>query len=248
MMSESQSNGGEAPTVEILRSQLPVNESTMLIYDREVTGLVIVDVVNGFCTVGTGNLAPVVRNEQIEGMVDETARLARIFCEKKWPVFAFLDTHHPDIPEPPYPPHCIIGTEEAELVPALKWLEKEPNVILKPKDCINGFIGSIEKDGTNTFVDWVKSNQIKVVLVVGICTDICVLDFVSSALSARNRRLLIPLEEVVVYSQGCATYDLPVHVAETIEGVIPHPQDLMHHVGLYIAQGRGAKVVSKVDI
>lgn len=50
-------------------------------------------------------------------MVDESAQLARIFCEKKWPVFAFLDTHHPDVPEPPYPPHCIAGTDEAKLVP-----------------------------------------------------------------------------------------------------------------------------------
>lgn len=43
--------------------------------------------------------------------------LARAFCEKKWPVFAFLDSHHPDIPEHPYPPHCIAGTDEARLVP-----------------------------------------------------------------------------------------------------------------------------------
>lgn len=50
-------------------------------------------------------------------MVDEAARLARIFCERKWPVFAFIDSHHPDIPEHPYPPHCITGTDEAALVP-----------------------------------------------------------------------------------------------------------------------------------
>ncbi|GAB2282981.1 NiCoT heavy metal ion transporter Nic1 [Dionaea muscipula] len=232
--------------VEMLRSQLPVEESSLLLTGDDVTGLVLVDIVNGFCTVGAGNLAPVVPNRQIERMVDQSVRLAKIFCEKKWPVFAFLDSHHPDIPEPPYPPHCIMGTEEAKLVPELEWLGNEPNVTLRAKDCIDGFLGSIEKDGTNMFVDWVRSKQIKVLLVAGICTDVCVLDFVCSALSARNRRLLVPLEEVIVYSQACATYDLPVHVAETIKDAIPHPQELMHHIGLYMAQGRGAKVVSKV--
>lgn len=50
-------------------------------------------------------------------MVDESVKLAREFCEKKWPIYAFLDTHHPDVPEPPYPPHCIAGTDESNLVP-----------------------------------------------------------------------------------------------------------------------------------
>ena len=61
-------------------------------------------------------------------------------------------------------------------------------------------------------------------MVVGICTDICVLDFVSSTLSARNIGMLTPLEDVVVYSRGCATYDLPIHVARNIKGALAHPQ------------------------
>jgi nicotinamidase-related amidase len=62
------------------------------------------------------------------------------------------------------------------------------------------------------------------VLVVGICTDICVLDFVTSLLSARNHGILDPLKEVLVYSEACSTYDLPTHVAITIDGAIAHPQ------------------------
>ena len=62
------------------------------------------------------------------------------------------------------------------------------------------------------------------ILVVGICTDICVLDFVCSALSARNRGVLAPVQDVIVYSQACATFDLPLHVAETIKDAIAHPQ------------------------
>lgn len=50
------------------------------------------------------------------------------------------------------------------------------------------------------------------------------LDFVCSALSARNRGLLPPLEDVIVYSRGCTTYDFPVHVASNIKGALAHPQ------------------------
>ncbi|XP_052191560.1 nicotinamidase 1 [Diospyros lotus] len=234
--------------IDLLKVELPVEQGASLVLTGDVkTGLVLVDVVNGFCTVGAGNLAPKVPDKQISGMVDETLRLATAFCESKWPVFAFLDCHHPDIPEHPYPPHCIAGTDETKLVPALQWLENEPNVTLRPKDCIDGYIGSTEKDGSNVFIDWVKTNHIKAILVVGICTDICVLDFVCSALSARNHGFLTPLEDVIVYSHACATFDLPIHVAQTIEGAMAHPQELMHHIGLYMAKGRGARVVSEVS-
>ncbi|KAG6385744.1 hypothetical protein SASPL_154622 [Salvia splendens] len=234
--------------IQVLQNELPLEQENLLLSGEVMTGLVLVDIVNGFCTVGSvlSVIAPQAPDAQIAGMVDESVRLARGFCEKRWPIYAFLNTHHPDVPEPPYPPHCIAGTDESKLVPSLQWLENEPNVTLRCKDCIDGFIGSLEKDGTNAFVDWVKTNGIKAILVVGICTDICVLDFVCSALSARNRELISPLEDVVVYSRGCATFDLPVDVASNMKGALVHPQDLMHHVGLYMAKGRGAKVVLEV--
>ncbi|KAF3629284.1 Nicotinamidase 1 [Capsicum annuum] len=234
--------------IDLLKSEIPVEEDEPLILSGDInTGLVLVDIVNGFCTVGAGNLAPVAPDKQISAMVDESVKLAKMFCEKKWPIYALCDSHHPDVPEPPYPPHCITGTDESKLVPALQWLENEPNVTLRCKDCIDGFLGSLEKDGSNVFVNWVKANAIKAILVVGICTDICVLDFVCSTLSARNRGFLTPLEDVIVYSQGCATFDLPVQIARNIKGALPHSQELMHHIGLYIAKGRGAKVVSHIS-
>ncbi|KAJ0097630.1 hypothetical protein Patl1_28331 [Pistacia atlantica] len=235
-------------TIDMMKKDLPLEPGSLLLSGHVKTGLVLVDIVNGFCTVGAGNLAPRQPDKQISHMLDESVKLARMFCDKKWPVFAFLDSHHPDIPEPPYPPHCIIGTEEAELVPGYctifvaslsTCLYKKIAAYVRAhqrKGCIDGFLGSVDKDGSNVFI-----------LVVGICTDLCVLDFVCSTLSARNLHFLAPLEDVIVYSHGCATYDLPVHVADTIQGALAHPQDLMHHIGLFMAKGRGAKVVSEVS-
>ncbi|KAG6499905.1 hypothetical protein ZIOFF_039717 [Zingiber officinale] len=53
--------------------------------------------------------APIEPNRQISSMVEEAARLARHFCETEWPVLVFLDSHHPNKPEPPYPPHLHCG-------------------------------------------------------------------------------------------------------------------------------------------
>ncbi|CAN6226683.1 unnamed protein product [Urochloa humidicola] len=240
---------GSAAEVDLLRSQIPLQSDGELVLppqDGGGVGLVLVDISNGFCTVGAGNLAPASPNKQIEKMVGEASRLARLFCERSWPIFAFLDCHFPDKPEPPFPPHCIIGSGEENFVPALQWLENEPNVVIKRKHCIDGYISSIEEDGSSIFADWVGKHQIKTILVLGICTDICVLDFASSALAARNIGRLPPLQDVVVYSDGCATYDLPVEVAMDMKGAVAHPQDLMHHIGLYMAKGRGAKVVDRV--
>ncbi|XP_057787963.1 nicotinamidase 1-like [Salvia miltiorrhiza] len=232
--------------MEILRDEIPVEEESVLISDECKAGLVLVDIINGFCTVGAGNLAPREANTQISEMIEESANVAKVFCEKKWPVLAFLDSHHPAKLEHPYPSHCISGTHESNLVPRLRWIEEEPNVTIKRKDCYDGFVGSIQEDGSNTFVDWVKKNKIQLLVVVGICTDICVLDFVCSTISAKNHGLLHPLNDVVVYSKACATFDFPASQAANSKHLQPHPQELMHHIGLYMAKGRGAKIATQL--
>ncbi|MEE8546434.1 MAG: isochorismatase family protein, partial [Alphaproteobacteria bacterium] len=107
-----------------LKDEMPIELGALEVGERAI-GLVIVDEVNGFATVGAGNLAPAADNPQVTRMVDETDRLARGFADRGRPILAFLDTHQPGKPEPPYPPHCEAGTGEEELVPKLKWLEDE---------------------------------------------------------------------------------------------------------------------------
>uniref|UniRef100_A0A7N0USW8 Isochorismatase-like domain-containing protein n=1 Tax=Kalanchoe fedtschenkoi TaxID=63787 RepID=A0A7N0USW8_KALFE len=232
---------------ELLRNEIPLELESVELGEEGVTGLVLVDVINGFCTVGAGNLAPSEPNQQISAMVEETARLARIFCDRKWPVMVFLDTHSPEKPEHPYPSHCLAGSDESNLVPALRWLEREAGVTVRRKDCYDAFIGSMEADGSNVFVEWVKANQVQKLLVAGVCTDICVLDFVCSTMSAKNHGVLEPLEEVVVCSKACATFDFPAQVASETKHALAHPQELMHHVGLYMAKARGATVAGAVS-
>lgn len=36
-------------------------------------------------------------------------------------------------------------------------------MLLMRKDCINGFIGGMQIDGSNVVVDWVKQNHVEIV-------------------------------------------------------------------------------------
>jgi nicotinamidase-related amidase len=232
-----------------LRVTMPIRMEPLTVGGQK-TGLVIVDEVNGFATVGAGYLAPPAPNAQVKQMVEETDRLARDFSKGARPILAFLDTHVPGKPEPPYPPHCEAGTGEENLVPKLEWLEGDKHATLVRKDCINGFVGSIAPDGRNRVVDWVNQHKLEAVLVVGICTDICVMDFVLTFLSARNHEMMPSLRDILVYEGGCSTYDLPRATAEKLGLPLTaaHPQDVTHYMGLYFMASRGARLVDKVTV
>ena len=233
----------------LLADELPIRPVDYRLASSEA-GLVIIDEVNGFCTVGAGNLAPATPDPSIASMIERTSSLARRFAERKAPILALLDTHEPGKPEPPYPPHCERGTGEENLVADLAWLEGEPEATLLRKDCINGFVGGIEpvfQGGThgttrNRVVDWIVANRLGAIIVAGICTDICIMDFVLTMLSARNHGLTPTLKDVVVLAPACATYDLPRAAVERMGLPVTaiHPQAATHHLGLYFMASRGA--------
>ena len=209
------------------------------------TGLVIVDEVVGFAAPGGGNLAPPAADADVSRMISETDRLARHFSAAGWPILAFLDTHEPGKAEPPYPPHCERGSGEEEFVPELGWLETDSSATLIRKDCINGFIGAISGE-RNLLVEWVADNALEALLVVGICTDICVMDLVLTLLSARNHNMMPSLVDIFVYESACATYDLPRDKAEALDLPVfmAHPKEATQHMGLYFMASRGARLVS----
>lgn len=245
-----------AQLVQLLREEMPISLAPYRLPKAEI-GLVIVDIVNGFATVGAGNLAPQVPNDQITQMIEVANRLARRFSERRWPILAFLDTHEPGKPEPPYPPHCERGTGEENFVPALDWLNHDPHATLIRKDCINDYVGAAEwspargQHGVthNRCVDWINGHRLHTVIAVGICTEICVADFCGTLLSARNHGLMPTLKDVVVLEPGCATYDLPMETVRALglPETAAHPQAAAHHIGLYTLAARGAVLATEIE-
>jgi nicotinamidase-related amidase len=241
--------------MDIFEATLPVARATYV--PDGPTGLLVIDEVVGFCVPGAGPLAPVAADPAIEAMVAETDRLARAFLARGWPVLAMRDSHPADRPEPPYPPHCLQGSGHDALVPELAWLEGAAGAEVLAKDCIDSVVGGIGPDGANAVAGWIRRHGLAAVVVVGICTDICVLDAVTSLLSARNHvagpdgaPMLGALRDVVVHEPACATYDLPASVAQALglPATAAHPRAETHHMGLYVMQARGAVIASALSL
>ncbi len=184
-------------------------------------------------------------------MLAESNRLAKAFATQDRPVLVFLDAHQPGKLEGSYPTHCEKGSGEEKLVPELEWLETYSQATLIEKDCINGFIGAINlKTGNNALLQWIHQHQLEALVVVGICTDICVMDLVITMLSARNHDMLSILKDLVVYTKGCATYNLTPEIATKLglPKTALHPQKISHHIGLYTMAERGAFIGSEIVI
>ncbi|HMS44647.1 MAG TPA: isochorismatase family protein [Alphaproteobacteria bacterium] len=234
---------------QLMQRHFPVDFQELDVRESKI-GLIIVDVVNGFATVGSGPLAPARQNHQVSRMISETNKLAKAFERQHKPILAFLDTHTPGKPEHPYPPHCEFGTGQEDLVPDLNWLNHSAEATLVRKDCINGFIGSYQSNGQNTLISWVEQRKIHQLLVVGICTDICVMDLVLTLLSARNHGILGKVQNIFVYEPGCATYDLTSQ--DVAKLALPptsiHPQIPAHHMGLYFMASRGAVLLDRIIV
>lgn len=231
-----------------LEAHLPVVLHPVDVAGAARVGLVIVDPGVGFTR--SGALSDPERMAPMIGAIDKEYRALKFALGERLHTLMFLDSHHADIPEPPYPPHAVIGTGEELLDPHLIWLLDEPNLAIVRKDCINGFVGAIDrKTGANAFCKWVADNRFSKLLVTGDCTDICVSDFVVTTLSARNHGLLTHHDpdteraayveavtglEIAVLPWACATFDAP-----------GHDHAAAHHVGLWLMASRGATIASE---
>ena len=161
--------------------------------------LVVIDMVNGFVNFGAladkniGKVTPTIIK-----MIDDAKK-------NDFKVLAFKDCHNKDDEEfKVFPPHCLKGTSESELVPELKKLENKFDYIIG-KNTTNGFI-------TNEFKELLKSNKYDNVVVCGCCTDICVINFVESYMQYIKKENLDT--NIYVIKNTCYTFDGPSHNAE----------------------------------
>lgn len=230
-------------------SSLAVPTATVDLSGHYPVGLILVDASVGFTRVGA--MSDPERMVPMVGRINQELRALSAALGDRLHVLCFLDSHEPDIPEPPYPPHGVRGTGEDELDPELTWVLDEARVTVIRKDCINGFVGAIDRhSGRNAFAEWVMDHGLRDLLVVGDCTDICVLDLVVTTLSARNHGLLTRMRpesdradyvaavtglRVSVLSGACETYHAPG----------AHDRALAHAVGLWVMSARGAVIAER---
>jgi nicotinamidase-related amidase len=229
-----------------LTQSLPFTQRTLDLSGAHHVGLVIVD--PGVAFTREGALADPERMIPMVRSIEANFKAMQADLGERLRVLIFLDTHHPDIPEPPYPTHGVIGTGEEAIDPELAWLLDEPHVTVIRKDCINGFVGAIDRDtGANAFCQWVIAHELRQLVVTGDCTDICVSDFVVSALSARNHGLLTavdPRADRPAYAAAITGLEISVLEEATATFHAPgfHDAEVTHHVGLWLMASRGAVI------
>ena len=110
-----------------------------------------------------------------------------------------------------FPPHCIEGSGEEEIVDELKEFAERSIVLRKRR--YSGFFGTdLERILAEMAPDLVE--------VVGVCTDICVLHTVADL---RNRDY-----PVAVHSDLVETYDAPGHPGDEVNRwALAHMRDVL---------------------
>lgn len=127
-------------------------------------GLYVVDMVNGFVREGK------LHDERIAKTIPEQIKLIEKFKQENQRVAFIKEAHRANSTEfKTFPQHCVIGTSEAELVDELKSYEQ--NAVIYPKNSTSAIFAP------NVLPDIELMDNLKEIVGVGCCTDICVLNY-----------------------------------------------------------------------
>lgn len=153
--------------------------------------IIVVDMLNGFANKG------VLASNEVKKIIPFIEKYLAI--NKQTDNLFVCDAHNiDDIEMEIYPPHCLINTEESEIVKELKPFAKK----------------ILFKNSTNAFHNIKKDNNLlkyDVYEIVGCCTDICVLQLAITLKTYFNEKKIN--KKVSVLSNLCATFDNPNHPA-----------------------------------
>jgi len=155
--------------------------------------VLVADLVRGFFEEGY----PLYCGERARSIIPNVQRLLEQELEKDSKICFICDQHTPDDPEfKMFPPHCIEGTPETEIIPELA---KYPGEII-PKRRYSAFFGT-DLDSKLTALSPEK------LIVCGVCTDICVLHTVADAIN-RGYQVEVPVDCVASFDERAHRFAL----------------------------------------
>lgn len=178
----------------------------------------VVDMIKGFVNIGP-------LHDEVIGNVEKNIEnlLTSLDCNN---VFV-CDSHPPKTREfNSFPTHCVIGSEEAEVVDSLKPFVKH---VIK-KNSTNTFMAPEFEEFLNSDLKYYRD-----IIVTGCCTDLCVLHFVLSLNTWLNEHNMNEYRIVVV--ENCTeTYRIPEI----------HEATFWNDVAFRMMEMNGIQVVSEV--
>jgi nicotinamidase-related amidase len=215
-------------------ASLPTLSLKQAFPNPDLSAILSVDLIQGFCTVGP------LSSPRVNAIVAPITRL----MQSAWDagvqnILLSQDTHEPDAVEfGAWPPHCVRGTQESEAVEEIKRLPFYNQLPTFPKNSIN----SLANTGLSV---WLESNvEVNTFVVVGDCTDLCVYQLAMQLLTQANARQI--RRRVIVPVNCVDTYDRSIEDARALGG-FPHPGELMHATFLYHMALNGVEVVQSVE-
>jgi len=169
-------------------------------FSSDDTAIIYVDIINGF--VSEGNLSSSRALEIIEPVKALDLKM------KGYHKVFFIDAHPEDAVEfKTYPSHCVKGTSEVNL--ATEFDVHSPKSVTFEKNCVNGFLAP----GFDTWLS--RMSQIKHFIVVGLVTDICVMNFALTLRAYLNQwnidsEVIVPLSCVETFNLDITNHHAPL--------------------------------------
>jgi len=141
--------------------------------------LIIIDLLNGFCRNGN----PLSLPTSTLSIEKEIEKRIETYIKRKDKIIFVNDAHSKNDSEinDPYPPHCLIGTKEAEIIDSLRKYSNKNNTITK------NTLSILYNTDLNGILEKVKPTEIEI---TGVCTDICVL-FAVYELKIRGYNIIV---------------------------------------------------------
>ncbi len=157
--------------------------------------LLVVDMLKGFCEEGR----PLYCGPSVAPIIPFIRKLIVGYNQRDETVVFICDSHEPDDLEfQMFPPHCIRGSEEAEIIDELRGVAT--NEIIIPKQRYSGFFGT-------NLEELLAGLAPQLVEVVGVCTNICVL-YTVEELRSRDYPVRVRRRGVTSFDSGAHLFAL----------------------------------------
>ena len=170
--------------------------------------ILVIDMLRGFLEEGY----PLYCGAKARGIIPNIQKLLEHESRQGAKVFYLCDCHAPDDPEfKLFPPHCVEGTPEAELIPELSKYQGE----IIPKRHYSAFYDT-------PLEEKLKELNPETLVICGVCTDICVLHTVADA---RNRgyHVEVPINCVASSDEKAHTFALD-HMEKVLGAKLIRPK------------------------
>lgn len=201
--------------------------------DPKLAAVFSTDMTNGFLREGA------LASPRVNQLTEPVVTLVQAAWDHGVRSFVFTqDTHSEDTPEfQAYPPHCVAGTPESEMIVELARLPFAESFTTVPKNSLNPAIE------TRFDAWWDKHRDLQTAIVVGNCTDLCVYQL---AMHLRMRANALDNHDfaVIVPANAVDTFDIPEQ--DDLTPGDAHPGEFFHDVFLYHMASNGIRVVRSV--